>query len=735
VSRRFLEALALASLLVACPHRDTTVSRADTDAAVADAAIATIDGSNAARAPDGAAPLAWPDAIRAEKWEEAARGIDALAAGEKSKPEVRFARARVAIALGKHAEAIPLLEKIEDDLPLLRDLVTRTRAEAQIGAGQRDKAAEYYAGLAAPSSWMKAARAYEEGGDFARARAQADRIIAQDKKPRAVEEEAHALRMRVVRDKEGAAAAATDARWLAINALDAQNAKTGLDLLEALTPPKYLDGQDWMARAHVLAENARSDDALKAVDRASASPRPPTIIEQCRQRAEAYYKQRTRYSEAAMQYKACWNMGGPHQAEDGFLAARAFSRADRDVDALMSFNTVLQHHSRTTWADQAEFHMARTHALAGHYRDAARAFDDYVHHYPNGHERREADRYRAISHLLDKDTKVARRLLEELAGGAEDTVAQARWTNLAALAALEDGERTYAIARWTEVARSRPLTWPALVARARLASLNAPLPLTIDPSESGDPPPAVAIELPSPADLLHRIGLDREAEDALRDRESQIIGRAGGRGTEALCGAYALLDRAKRRYQVSLGVPSTLLTTAPGPKNRWAWECSFPRPHRSLVETSPAAPDLVWAVMRQESAFDAEVVSPARAVGLLQLLPETALAVSKEASINYSEDLLTRPATNIPLGSNYLKKLLETLGDSVPLAVGAYNAGPEAIQRWQGKLKGVSIDVFVELIPFVETRGYVVRVMSNLARYGYMERGEAGVPRIALDMK
>jgi hypothetical protein len=43
--------------------------------------------------------------------------------------------------------------------------------------------------------------------------------------------------------------------------------------------------------------------------------------------------------------------------------------------------------------------------------------------------------------------------------------------------------------------------------------------------------------------------------------------------------------------------------------------------------------------------------------------------------------------------------------------------------------------VFVELIPFVETRGYVVRVMTNLARYGYMEHGEAGVPRIALDMK
>jgi soluble lytic murein transglycosylase len=543
------------------------------------------------------------------------------------------------------------------------------------------------------------------------------------------------VRMRVVRDKEGAPAAATDARWLAINAVDATNARAGSELLDALTPPKPLDGHEWLTRAHVLAEAGKSDDSLKAVDRASAAHGAPTIIDQCRARGEAFYKARTRYAEAAMQYRACSQMGGAHAAEDAFLSARAFSRADRDVDSLMAFNAVVQHHPRTTWADQAEFHMARTHALAGHYRDAAHAFDDYAHHFPNGHEKREADRYRALSHLLAQDHKVARKLLEDLAGGAEDPVTQARWTNLAALAALEDGERTYAIARWTEVARSRPLTWPAVVARARLTSLNAPLPLTIDPPESGDAPPAVAIELPSPADLLHRIGLDREAEDALRERESQVIARSAGRGTEALCGAYAMLDRGKRRYQASLGIPSSLLATAPGPKNRWAWECSFPRPHRSIVQDTRVSHELVWSVMRQESAFDAEVVSPARAVGLLQLLPETAAAVSKENGIPYSEELLTRPATNIPLGAKYLEKLLETFNESTPLAVGAYNAGPEAIQRWQGKQKGVSLDVFVELIPFVETRGYVVRVMTNLARYGYMERGEVGVPRIALDMK
>jgi soluble lytic murein transglycosylase len=139
--------------------------------------------------------------------------------------------------------------------------------------------------------------------------------------------------------------------------------------------------------------------------------------------------------------------------------------------------------------------------------------------------------------------------------------------------------------------------------------------------------------------------------------------------------------------------------------------------------------------MRQESAFDPEVVSPARAVGLMQLLPETARTVAAQASIPFDDDGLTRPAVNVPLGARYLHELTEKLDGSVPLAVAAYNAGPEAIQRWQSRTKGATLDVFVELVPFLETRGYVVRVMGNLARYGFMERGEAGVPRISLEMK
>jgi soluble lytic murein transglycosylase len=138
--------------------------------------------------------------------------------------------------------------------------------------------------------------------------------------------------------------------------------------------------------------------------------------------------------------------------------------------------------------------------------------------------------------------------------------------------------------------------------------------------------------------------------------------------------------------------------------------------------------------MRQESAFDPEVVSPARAVGLLQLMPETARTVASGAGLVHEEGWLVRPGHNVSLGTRYLHELLEKFGGKTALAAGAYNAGPEAISRWMSHAKGEPLDVFVEAIPFVETRGYVVRVMGNLARYGFLEHGEKGVPAIDLEL-
>jgi len=742
-------ALLVAAAAVGCgrqdgPPRSTTPPQ---EAGVS-ADAATLDASAGAASLDGSAGalLSWPDAIRVGRFAEAAEAIARLPAEEQNKPEVRLAKARASIAIGKYAEAIAALEKIDDELPLLRELVAKTRAQAQFHAGPHDKAAEYYASRREVASWILAAEAWdkasESAGGAVRARAAWERVVNASGRTRAQEEKARFRRMQITRLKEGDPAAVADAKWLATNALDDKVFSEAAELLEKQSPPKLLTADELLARSRVLAEGLRTDDAIRAIERAgtrtTADRKNIPAIDLCRAKAEVYYKARTRYPEAALAYRQCAYMGGPRAAEDLFLSARAFSRADRDADALPAFQSVIQRHPKTVWADQAEFHIARTHALAGRWKDAAWAFDEYVKHWPTGREKRDAERYRALVHLVSRNDKKARKLLEDLSGGAEDALTAARWTNLAALAALRDGDKLHALARWAHVARTLPLSYPALVARARIKENGGTPPPAIDPGESGSSVP-FTVELPPPIDMLQRIGFDGEAELMLREREPAIVAKTEVRGTEALCTAYAMLDRGKRRYQISLQVPQRELATAPGGKNRSAWECLYPRPYAGSVTTAAASSrittDLVWSVMRQESAFDPEVVSPARAVGLMQLLPETARTTAKTARLVHDDSMLTSPAQNITLGSLYLREMLDTFGENVALAVAAYNAGPEAIQRWLGHAKGETLDVFVEAIPYLETRGYVARVLGNMARYGYLDRGEAGVPTLGLELK
>jgi soluble lytic murein transglycosylase len=270
-----------------------------------------------------------------------------------------------------------------------------------------------------------------------------------------------------------------------------------------------------------------------------------------------------------------------------------------------------------------------------------------------------------------------------------------------------------------------------------LADVKATVPPPLAPAPATGAKALLEIALPPDVALLHGIGLDGEAERRLGKSEQAMRASAADRGLEALCRAYGMLDRGRRRMSLSTGVGS--LDAAPTASTRWAWECAFPSPFAHAVsraESSESLPaGLAHAVMRQESGFDPSVVSPARAVGAMQLLPETASAVAGEMSRAHDRSWLVRPSHNIALGAHYLAQLITRFHGRIPLAIASYNCGPETVEKWTGRGAGLDVDMFVETIPYAETRGYVVRVMSNFARYAYLAKGDAGVPVIDLPLR
>jgi soluble lytic murein transglycosylase len=132
---------------------------------------------------------------------------------------------------------------------------------------------------------------------------------------------------------------------------------------------------------------------------------------------------------------------------------------------------------------------------------------------------------------------------------------------------------------------------------------------------------------------------------------------------------------------------------------------------------------VVFAIARQESAFNPQAVSGAGARGLLQLMPATAKSVAKSAGVAYSKDRLTSdPAYNAFLGSTHLGTLVDDFGGSYVMTIAAYNAGESRVQEWvrqNGDPRDPKVDVvnWIERIPFTETRNYVQRVMENLQVY------------------
>ena len=190
------------------------------------------------------------------------------------------------------------------------------------------------------------------------------------------------------------------------------------------------------------------------------------------------------------------------------------------------------------------------------------------------------------------------------------------------------------------------------------------------------------------------------------------------------------------------GAGNALKVQAAQLASRWGWytqaittlaqtgefddvELRYPRPYKSPVEAgaklAQMSPEWIWAVMRQESLFRKDAVSHADARGLMQMLPLTAVAVARRWHLKPpSRDELFEPAVAVPLGAAYLRELLDKYAGNMALALASYNAGPAAVERWT-PLKPVDPDVWIENIPYNETRSYVQHIAEHIVAFAYVE--------------
>jgi len=143
-------------------------------------------------------------------------------------------------------------------------------------------------------------------------------------------------------------------------------------------------------------------------------------------------------------------------------------------------------------------------------------------------------------------------------------------------------------------------------------------------------------------------------------------------------------------------------------------------------------PSWVYAVARQESAFIVDVRSSAGALGLMQLMPGTGKTIARKLNTEIDSNSLLQPETNIRFGSYYLQQVLNRFDDNPVLATAAYNAGPQRIEQWAPKTGRLDADIWVDTMPYHETRQYVRRVMAYSVFYD--QRLQRPITRLRLRM-
>ena len=697
---------------------------------------AALDAGADADAPDG--EPGWRRAVRQRDWRRALTLLRELPDADRQSPVMRLVLGRVALEAGEWAEAVTALRGLGTELPSVRAEAELWYAQAAAVAGPLEEAAAFLARSTRVEDLITAAEAYLRAGKTTIARNTIDTAVARAERLRHGDDETRARMARAAMAEQAGqtTVALVDWRWVVSSRPSDPAAREALGGLARIKAAVSLD-----AELTALTETTTSANVDATLERIAelAKARPGERVLCALGRARALMHAR-RNAQALEAFDEAAKLVSPYRPEALYFAARSAVRAG-DVDgALARYRTVSLGPGTSAWAERASQQYAQLLLQAGRFPEAAAAFSQHLARYRRGKELLGARHAYALALLGAGKAKQAKESLFALRQDKASAPGyQSQLRELEGVAALRAGDRAGAVQIWLGLLHDEPLTFPALAAHARLASLgHTPLPPLMAASAAGERPP-LPVTLPAGPALLHDLGLDDSAERRLGALEDEIAARYPGRESEALCALYGQLSNARRRMQIGNRATSyELLMRSPSAQERWAWACVYPEPYRDELRAAEARFSLPLglghAIMRQESAFRVDAESDAGALGLMQLMPDTAAKLGHELGRELGPGDLLRPDVNIELGTSYLGKLLKGFRGSVPLTAAGYNAGPQAVRTWLRCPSEREVDLWVARIPYGETRDYVVRVVGNLARYQYLAGGPAAVEPLGLQL-
>ena len=414
-----------------------------------------------------------------------------------------------------------------------------------------------------------------------------------------------------------------------------------------------------------------------------------------------------------------------------YNAGRAYWNINADDTAIERFTTLTKDYPKLSLADDGMLYKARIYLSNGDPKRGRETLLEQVERYPKGDMVKDAHWLLFKAHYLKGELQEAIAYADEHAAslGEDDLYSQGRIAYFKARALEELKRDDEAHDTFEAVIRAYPLTYYALISWQRLAIadearaqalLTELWPGATQASPGIDIPESVARDPHfDTAKALLEIGFFDWAQDELAEIESE----------EAIfeLAKAALFDQAgdaDRAHRVAARLIKAE-KAYPDLASLKLWAIAYPRPWRNLVEKAAQeqeiSPLLVYSIMREESGFKPKVESWANARGLMQVMVETGKSTAPRAGIDkFDPDDLYTPQVAIPIGAAYLSKLSGLFGGHPALVIPGYNGGQGNIRNWLKSNGELPLDLWVEAIPFGQTRHYAKRVLTTYWRYHWL---------------
>ncbi|MBI2987456.1 MAG: transglycosylase SLT domain-containing protein [Deltaproteobacteria bacterium] len=395
-----------------------------------------------------------------------------------------------------------------------------------------------------------------------------------------------------------------------------------------------------------------------------------------------------------------------------YRLAESYWNRDENVKALDHFKQLRDRYPQSFFNDLAHLASARIYESLGRQWDALRLYRDFSKRFPDSPMREEAQWRLAWLHYLQADYKRAYSALNRLVADKVDGRYKAAALYWQARSAQKMGLSEEAKQLFSQILNAREDSYYKGPAAKWLETMGAAVEEKKRASSILFPE---ALPPLSPDRSFHLSRARELAEISLNQLAVAELDEVRNSGDDDLPLKLTLMREYARNsaYARSVALANQIPLTS-DELNRYRYPLAFWETIQKITEVRALDPYLVVALIRQESIFDPKALSPASAFGLMQLLPSTAARAAEQLGVPPPQrEELFEPDINLTLGTHYLRELLQRYSNNLVKAIAAYNAGENAVARWEKQITAEDEDEFIERIPYRETRLYVKLVLRN----------------------